>query len=122
MNYIRFTKLLRTRYPESELNQASRHGGYSNARTKNAVTIVFRSGGKCYDYTGSYTEILEQLGIRRTWRFYRDGKEEDRFYTEDEARKRVEDEAKKQADFLNLCQEKQWYVYPQAIFTYQEKI
>jgi len=87
MVHTKFIELLRQKYPLCVV--ASVHGGYSNARTKTAVTITFTPGGKCYDYSGSYADVLSKLGIVGKWvvRYSTSDGEEivARYYLEDEA-------------------------------------
>ena len=106
MNHTRFTSLLQTRYPT-----ASAHSNYSNARIKNAVTITFQPGGKCYDYSGSYTDILEKLGIMREWYVRSSGGTIiSRHYTEGEAQMGAAQEIKRDGNYRAMATEQGYYV------------
>ena len=68
MTHKRFLELLREKYPDSVC--ASSHGAYANTRNAKAVGITFRPGGQVYEYTGTYTAILCQLGIVPLWQVW----------------------------------------------------
>jgi len=121
MNYRRFTELLRSRYAESELDTASQHGGFANARTKTAVSIVFQPGGKVYDYAGSYTDILEQLGIMREWVLLRNGEPEQWYYTEMEANSQVEIRQAQADKFRASNLERGWYDYGPKVYSVEHR-
>src|SRR3990172_1906506 len=89
MTFKRFRELLLASRPN--IFSVSQHSAYANTRQKQAVGIVFNEGGKVYEYTESYTSILESLGIMRkcvvmyAYEAGRPLEEYTAFYTEAEA-------------------------------------
>ena len=90
MKYTEFISRLKEARPD--IIKVTAHAGYRDSRNKNSVGIVFKPDGKVYEYTGSYTDILEQLGILRQWAVAGYGEVLARYYTEAEAQKRAEQE------------------------------
>ncbi len=60
MEFKKFEELFKVKYPEGEV---FRHGEFAHTRENGKVVVIFRKGGKCYDYSGSYQTILSKLGI-----------------------------------------------------------
>lgn len=90
MQYKEFTARLLAAQPD--IFKVTPHAGYMDSRDKRAVGIVFVPDGKVYEYTGSYTDILERLGVRREWQVIRMGEILGLYYTEAEAQARIEKE------------------------------
>ena len=110
MVHTRFVELLRQKYPLCVV--ASAHGAVSGARTATAVTITFSPDGKGYDYSGSYTAILTQLGIRPEWCVVAGSAVLARYYTEAEARSAVDKHSTSDADYRTMATERGFWVDP----------
>lgn len=59
MTFERFESVVRTRYPEAEVYA---HGKMAGRNAQN-VAIAFASGGKCYQYSGAYEDVLRKMGF-----------------------------------------------------------
>lgn len=61
MTEVRANEILRTKYPEATIYNGKRFGGSCVGR----MVVVFKEGGKCYDYcASSYQQVLEKLGFK----------------------------------------------------------
>lgn len=61
MTEARANEILRTKYPEATIYNGKRFGGSCIGR----MVVVFKEGGKCYDYcASSYQQVLEKLGFK----------------------------------------------------------
>ena len=124
MTHKRFLALLREKYPEMELALASAHGGYANTRNAKAVGIVFSPGGKVYEYTGTYTAILCQLGIIPLWQvWYKYDRDYPRaaevyteFYTFEEAAEFARRERERNETGIRQAQELGYWVPPMQLW------
>lgn len=67
MTFTAFEKVVKDRYPEMEVYP---HGSGRNRTI--SVRVQFRPGGKCYDYNGTYVEVLNRLGILSVYRAHYD--------------------------------------------------
>ncbi len=71
MTYNEFTSLLRAERPEIELVTA--HGGLAGGRAKTSVAVVFRPGGRIYEYRGTYSAVLDKLQVPARYRVINNG-------------------------------------------------
>ena len=110
MVHTRFVELLRQKYPLCVV--ASAHGGVSGSRTKSAVTITFSPDGTGYDYSGSYTAILTQLGIRPEWCVVAGSAVLSRYYTEAEAQAEASKRSESDEDYHTMATERGFWVDP----------
>ena len=108
MNNKRFTSLIKSKYPSAEV---SAHGNYGGLSTQQSVAVIFETGRKTYDYRGSYTQILESLGIMREWVVIRnDEKYGEAFYTQVEAQKYADKRNTEHAKMVEIADENGYYV------------
>lgn len=60
MTFNKFKEILKSKYPEAT---ACSHGEFAGTERNKKVEINFFRNGKCYEYYGSYIEILNRIGI-----------------------------------------------------------
>lgn len=60
MTFARFEELLHIKHPQAS---ACAHGRFGGTERNNKVEINFKPCGKCYEYYGSYQDVLNRLGI-----------------------------------------------------------
>ncbi len=64
MTFETFKKIAESKRSDIKV---SRHGDYCNNKSKNTLGIIFIKDGresKVYDYSGTYAEVLNKLGIK----------------------------------------------------------
>lgn len=64
MTFEKFQQLAKANCPNVEW--VSKHGDYSNNPSKNTLGVKFKDNAKVYQYSGTYFQILNQLGYRCT--------------------------------------------------------
>lgn len=64
MTFEKFQSLVKANCPNVEW--VSKHGDYCNNPSKNTLGVKFKDNPYTYDYSGSYLQILNQLGFRCT--------------------------------------------------------
>lgn len=48
------------KYPEGEMVQ---HGKFGGTEKNKKITVIFKRGGRCYEYYGAYEDVLCRIGI-----------------------------------------------------------
>lgn len=61
MTFKRFEELFKSKYPDGEVVA---HGKFGGTEANGKTTVIFTPYGKCYEYYGSYQEVLARLGIQ----------------------------------------------------------
>jgi hypothetical protein len=118
MNKKRFTDLAKSKYPNIEVFA---HGSYGGLATEQSVAVIFEQGGKTYDYRGSYTQILESLGIVRKWFVScNDSDIEGRFYTQTEAQACAEKRNTENRNYIQMATQNGYYIPAEKTFIVKE--
>ena len=60
MTFQKAQEIFSTKYPDGELVQHGKMGGTEKNRK---ITVIFKDGGRCYEYYGAYEDVLCRVGI-----------------------------------------------------------
>lgn len=60
MTFKKFEELFKNKYPNGEVVA---HGKFGGTEKNKKTTVIFDKNGKCYEYYGSYMDILNRVGI-----------------------------------------------------------
>ena len=61
MTFAKAHEIFMTKYPEGELVQ---HGKFGGTQKNMKITVIFKRGGRCYEYYGAYEDVLCRIGIK----------------------------------------------------------
>lgn len=64
MQYKQFKALVLANCPDVKC--VSKHGDFCNNPSKNTLGVMFKNSNRVYDYSGTYFQILNQLGYKCT--------------------------------------------------------
>ena len=61
MTFQKAHEIFMTKYPEGELVQ---HGKFGGTEKNQKITVIFKRGGRCYEYYGAYEDVLCRIGFK----------------------------------------------------------
>ena len=61
MTFQKAHEIFMTKYPEGELVQ---HGKFGGTQKNMKITVIFKRGGRCYEYYGAYEDVLCRIGFK----------------------------------------------------------